>query len=77
MLVINSSSVTLSGTGALTLETLANNGGTAYIEGNGNTLTNTTNTIQGTGVIGNGSLALINNHVIDAMVEGGTSGQRH
>ena len=73
-LVINSSSVTLSGTGALTLETLANNGGTAYIEGNGNTLTNTTNTIQGTGVIGNGSLALVNNHVIDAMVEGGTLG---
>ena len=73
-LVINSSSVTLSGTGALTLETFANNGGAAYIQGNGNTLTNSTNTIQGTGVIGNGSLALINNHVIDAMVEGGTLG---
>ena len=71
-LLINSSTVTLSGSGTLTLDTVANNGGSAYIEGNGNTLTNTNNTIQGTGVIGNGSLALINQHVIDATPEGGT-----
>ena len=55
------------------LDTIANNGGNAYIQGNGDTLTNTNNTIKGTGVIGNGSLALINSDVIDAMAEGGTA----
>ena len=42
--------------------------------GTGNqTLTNTNNTILGTGIIGNGSLALINGGVIDATPESGTS----
>jgi fibronectin-binding autotransporter adhesin len=67
-----SNSVTLTGGGTVTLDTQSG-GGVAIIQGNGNTLTNTNNTIQGTGVIGNGSLALINNGVIDATPEGGTS----
>ncbi len=66
-------SVTLSGGGTVTLNTVATNGGNAYIDGNGVTLTNTNNTIQGTGVIGNGSLALVNQHVIDATPESGTN----
>ena len=44
-----------------------------YIEGNGQTLTNTNNTIQGTGVIGNGNLVLINEGLIDATPESGTA----
>jgi adhesin HecA-like repeat protein len=55
------------------LDTIATNGGDAYIVGNGGTLTNTNNTIEGTGIIGNGSLLLINNALIDATPEGGTS----
>ena len=65
--------VTLSGGGTVTLDDIATNGGNAFIQGNGETLTNTNNTIQGTGVIGNGSLALVNGGVIDATPEGGTS----
>ena len=41
--------------------------------GNGQTLTNSNNTILGTGIIGNGSLALINQGLIDATPEGGTT----
>ena len=65
--------VTLSGGGTVTMVTVANNGGNAYLEGNGESLTNINNTIQGTGIIGNGSLTLINEHVTDATPEGGTS----
>ena len=65
--------VTLTGGGTVLLDTNATNGGTAFILGNGGTLTNTNNTILGTGVIGNGSLALVNGGVIDATPEGGTS----
>ncbi len=65
--------VTLSGGGTVTLDTTLTSGGDAYIYGNGQTLTNTNDTIQGTGVIGDGSLALINGSVIDATPEGGTS----
>ena len=54
------------------LDTIATNNGEAYIEGNGQTLTNSNNAILGTGVIGNGSLVLINAGVIDATPEGGT-----
>ena len=63
--------VTLSGGGTVTLDTIATNGGSAFIEGNGETLTNTNNTIQGTGIIGNGNLVLINGGVVDATPEGG------
>ena len=58
--------VTLTGGGTLLLDTIATNGGSAYLIGNGNTLTNTNNTIIGTGIIGNGNVALINSGVIDA-----------
>jgi fibronectin-binding autotransporter adhesin len=64
--------VTLSGGGVVTLST-GSGGGNVYIQGNSQTLTNTNNTIQGTGIIGNGSLALINQSVFDATPEGGTS----
>ncbi len=67
------SATTLTGGGTVTLDTISTNGGNAYIEGNGNTLTNANNTIQGTGIIGNGSLALINEGVIDATPESGTA----
>jgi fibronectin-binding autotransporter adhesin len=62
--------VTLSGTGALTL-TVAGGGGSAYIElgVSGVTLTNQS-TIQGTGVIGNNGLSLINSGTVDANVSG-------
>jgi fibronectin-binding autotransporter adhesin len=66
------SPVTLSGGGTLTLDTIATNGGNAYLEGSGQTLTSN-NTIQGTGIIGNGNLALINSGLIDATPESGTS----
>jgi hypothetical protein len=66
-------SVTLTGGGTITLATIPTNGGDAFLEGNGKTLTNTNNTIQGTGVIGNGNLLLTNNSVIDATPEGGSS----
>lgn len=50
---------TLSGGGKVTLST-AGGGGNAVLQGNGFTLTNTNNTIQGAGIIGNGSLAVVN-----------------
>ena len=65
--------VTLTGGGTVLLDTIATNGGSAFIFGNGNTLTNTNNTILGTGVIGNGNLVLVNSGVIDATPEGGTA----
>ena len=49
-----------SGGGTVTLSTVASGGGSAYIEGNSVTLTNTNNTIQGAGIIGNGTLSLVN-----------------
>lgn len=63
----------LSGAGTVTLTTVAKNGGNAYIEGSGFTLTNTS-TIQGEGIIGNGSLGLVNSTggVVDANSTGGT-----
>jgi hypothetical protein len=64
---------TLTGGGTVTLDTISTNGASAYLVGNGVTLTNTNNTIQGTGIIGSGSLALINGGVIDATPEGGSS----
>jgi len=53
----------------VTLDAIATNGGNAYLEGSGQTLTSN-NTIQGTGIIGNGSLVLINDGLIDATPEG-------
>jgi hypothetical protein len=67
-------SVTLSGGGTVTLSTTAASGGTAILSGNGQTLTNVNNTIQGTGLIGNGSLALINSGTVDATPESTTTG---
>jgi hypothetical protein len=63
----------LSGGGTVTLGSTGGTG-TAYIMGNGSTLTNANNTIQGYGVIGNGSLALVNqtNGTIEANVSGQT-----
>jgi hypothetical protein len=62
---------TLSGGGALSLTT-ATGGGQAFVEGNGETLTNASDVIAGTGEIGNGSLALINGGTIDANSSAGT-----
>jgi hypothetical protein len=56
---------TLSGGGTVTLITTTG-GGAATIEGSGETLTNSGDTIQGPGVIGGGSLALANSGTIDA-----------
>jgi hypothetical protein len=56
---------TLSGGGTVTLTTTTG-GDAATIEGSGETLTNSGDTIQGTGVIGGGSLALANGGTIDA-----------
>ncbi len=61
------------GSGKVLLDSIATSGGNAFIMGNGGTLTNTSNTILGTGVIGNGSLTLINGGVINATPEDGTS----
>ncbi|MBS0558591.1 MAG: hypothetical protein JSR21_00905 [Proteobacteria bacterium] len=66
-------SVTLSGNGTVIL-TANTGGGTAFVQGSGQTLTNAGNTIEGTGVIGNGSLALVNEAVVEATPEGGTTG---
>ena len=64
--------VTLNGGGAFVMSE-APGGGGAYFEGNGQTLTNVDDAIEGTGVFGNGSLALINSGTIDAAPEGGSS----
>ena len=68
-------STTLTGGGTVTLSTNPTNGGAAFIQQNagGVKLTNSNNTIQGTGVIGNGGLAVDNatKGTIDANVSGG------
>ena len=56
---------TLDDGGTVMLST-ATGGGNAFLEGNGATLTNAGNTIEGTGIIGNGSLAVVNSGTIDA-----------
>jgi filamentous hemagglutinin len=61
---------TLSGGGVVSLSTKG--GGSASIEGAGETLTNSADTIEGTGTIGNGSLALSNGGTIDADISRGT-----
>ena len=61
---------TLNGGGTVSLST-ASGGGSAFVEGNGETLTNS-DTIRGDGVIGNGSLALTSSGTIDANVSGVT-----
>jgi hypothetical protein len=69
-------SVTLIGGGALVLIDHPNDsgfGGAAYLEGNGQTLTNVDDVIEGTGVIGNGNLAIVNESVIDATPQGGST----
>jgi hypothetical protein len=62
------SSVTLSGGGTVTMKSST---GTAYMRGGGFTLTNTDNTIQGAGLIGdNAGLAIANGGTIDANSSG-------
>jgi fibronectin-binding autotransporter adhesin len=62
------SAVTLSGGGTVTMKT---GSGTAFLRGVGLTLTNTNNTIQGAGTIGdNGALAIGNQATIDANASG-------
>ena len=62
------SNVTLSGGGVVTMETST---GTAYLRGSGVTLTNTNDTIQGAGFIGDsGALAIDNGGTIDANSSG-------
>ena len=56
--------MTLSGGGVVAMTTAAG-GGDAFIEGNSETLTND-DVIEGTGQIGNGSLAVTNSGTIDA-----------
>jgi hypothetical protein len=63
--------VTLSGGGTVNLATAS---GSAGIMGGNNTLTNVDNTIQGTGIIGNGgNLAVVNGGTIDANSSAGTA----
>jgi hypothetical protein len=66
-------SVTLTGGGSITLAS-ASGGGAAYIEqgASGLTLTNTNDTIQGDGIIGNGGLTVANGGTISSNVSGGT-----
>ena len=64
------SNVTLSGGGAVTMETSS---GTAFLRGSGVTLTNTNDTIQGAGTIGDSAaLAITNQATIDANASGKT-----
>ena len=67
---------TLTGGGTVTLATTTSGGGFAYIEQNvgGLTLTNTNNLIQGSGIIGNGGLKVINSAggTISSNAVGGT-----
>ena len=74
-LLVLGANTTLKGSGTMTLSTVLNNGGQAYIEGNGFTLTNAGSVIQGDGIIGNGSLAIVNESggVIDANSAGGSA----
>jgi hypothetical protein len=66
---------TLTGGGKVTLA-VASGGGNAYIEQNtgGLTLTNTNNTIEGSGIIGNGGLTVVNSTggTISSDVSGGS-----
>ena len=64
--------VTLNGGGTVAM-TDTSGAGNAFFEGNGQTLTNVDNTIEGTGIIGNGNLAVINGGTIEASPAGGTS----
>jgi len=61
-LLIDSPNVTLQGGGTVTLSSIAASGGEAIIEqsGGGRTLENVNNTIQGSGLIGNNGLTLLN-----------------
>jgi hypothetical protein len=52
--------------------TSATGGGAAFFEGGGETLTNAGDVIEGTGTLGNGSLAVINGGTIDATSSAGT-----
>jgi hypothetical protein len=62
--------VTLSGTGVLTLS-VGGGGGSSYVQqGTGGVTLTNQSTIQGTGVIGNGGMALINSGTINANVSG-------
>jgi len=62
------SNVTLSGGGAVTMKS---NTGSAFLRGSGFTLTNTNDTIQGSGNIGDsGALTLVNQATIDANSSG-------
>ena len=61
---------TLSGGGVVSLTTKG--GDSATIEGAGETLTNASDVIEGTGTIGAGSLALSNGGTIDANISAGT-----
>ena len=62
------SAVTLSGGGVVTLKS---GSGNAFLRGNGFTLTNTADTIQGAGLIGDsGALAIVNQATIDANASG-------
>ena len=71
-LVVDSSNVTLQGGGTVTLST-ALGGGNAFIEqaAGGLTLTNVNNTVQGSGIIGQNGLTLVNQATIDANSTGG------
>ncbi len=75
LLIVGSSDVTLTGGGTVTLST-ATGGGSAYIEqeAGGYTLTNSNNTIQGDGIIGNNGLAVVNDTggTISANISGQT-----
>jgi hypothetical protein len=62
---------TLSGGGVVDLTT-ASGGDSAIVEGSGLTLTNSGDVIEGTGTIGDGSLALSNGGTIDANISAGT-----
>ncbi len=65
-LIVGSSNVTLSGGGTLTMSNNANANNYIFGSAGANTLTNTNNTIQGSGNIGNNSMALVNQGTIDA-----------
>jgi hypothetical protein len=62
---------TLSGGGTVSLTT-TKGGDSAIVEGAGQTLTNASDVIEGTGIVGNGSLALSNGGTINANISGGT-----
>src|ERR1022692_167377 len=71
--LLDSPNVTLQGGGTMTM-VVNGGGGSAYLEqtAGGLTLTNTDNTIQGAGVIGNGGLTLVNQATINANSSGQT-----